>query len=557
MSEVTKEVSPNEIIKEKSNHLRGGLAEGLRDTTTEGFAEPEKQILKFHGIYQQKDRDKTRDEAGELVQKPHTFMLRGRIPGGHLTSEQYLVWDTLGDQFGGGSLRLTTRQSVQLHGLLKGDLKSVVQKIDEIRLSSIGACGDVVRNVTQAVNPWGNAELHQLDSVASLLSDHFKYKTNAYTEIWLDGEQINKEEEDPIYGKTYLPRKFKIAVTLAGNNSVDIYTNDMAFAATLNDDKQIDGYFVFAGGGLGMTHNKADTFPRKADLLGWIPESALLPVAEGIVTSHRDYGDRKNRKHARLKYVLADKGVEWFRAEVEKRAGIEFSKRELPEWNTPSYLGWIEREDGTLSLGFHTLAGRIKDFPGKPLKSALREIISQYELDVQVTADQDLILLGIQASDKEAIGYRLAELNIDPFTPSALYDKALACPALPTCPLAISESERVFPGLLLEIQASLEKFGLSSKAPVVRMTGCPNGCARPYSAEIGIVGQQAGNKYTVFLGGNHEGTELGEAFCTKTPLEEIPQKLELVFQSWKDNGTESERLGEYLSRVGLNRVLES
>ncbi|RHX87883.1 NADPH-dependent assimilatory sulfite reductase hemoprotein subunit [Leptospira stimsonii] len=557
MSE-TKELSPVEEIKLNSNNLRGKIAEGI-DQNIDSYEEDEKQLLKFHGLYQQKDRDRKKDENGNDVEAPTTFMIRGRIPGGRLTSEQYLVWDALGDKFGGGAIRLTTRQSVQLHTLRIFHLRDVMQEINKINLSSMGACGDVVRNVTQAVNPHGKKSLQLLDGVAQLLSDHFKFKTNAYAEVWLGDKQINKDEEDPIYGKTYLPRKFKIAVTLAGNNTVDIYANDMGFAATLNSDgSKIDGYFVFAGGGFGMTHNKPETFARAASLLGWIPEGALVAVAEAIVTAHRDFGDRTNRKHARLKYVLADKGVEWFRAEVESRSKTKFDlKKALPSWETPSYLGWTEREDGTLSLGFHTLAGRIKDFPGKPLKSALKEIIGTYKLGVQITADQDLILIGVQKADQTKIEKRLEELNVSPKSPHPLFDRALACPALPTCSLALTESERTFPELLNGIQKVLEKHGLSDRAPVVRMTGCPNGCARPYSAEVGIVGQQAGGKYSLFFGADSEGTKVGEYVAKKVAFSDIPAQLEKAFILWKEEGTPGEKFGDFVNRFPLERFREA
>nr|WP_279575741.1 NADPH-dependent assimilatory sulfite reductase hemoprotein subunit [Leptospira noguchii] len=557
MSEA-KELSPVEDIKLNSNNLRGKIAEGL-DQNIDTYEEDEKQLLKFHGLYQQKDRDRKKDENGNDIEAPTSFMIRGRIPGGRLTSEQYLIWDELGDKFGGGAIRLTTRQSVQLHTLRIFHLRDVMKAIHEVNLSSMGACGDVVRNVTQAVNPLGKKELQLLDGVSQILSDHFKYKTNAYAEVWLGDKQLNKDEEDPIYGKTYLPRKFKIAVTLAGNNTVDIYANDMGFAATLSSDgSKIDGYFVFAGGGFGMTHNKPETFARAASLLGWIPENALIPVAEAIVTAHRDFGDRTNRKHARLKYVLADKGVEWFQSEIESRSNVKLDKdKPLPNWETPSYLGWKEREDGTLSLGFHTLAGRIKDFPGKPLKSALKEIIGTYKLPVQITADQDLILMGIQKSDQEKIERRLEELNVSWKSPSRLYDRALACPALPTCALALTESERSFPEILNGIQKVLDKLGLSDRAPVVRMTGCPNGCARPYSAEVGIVGQQAGGKYSLFFGADSEGTKVGEYVAKKVALADIPAQLEKAFVLWKNEGDSDEKFGDFVNRFPLERFRET
>ncbi|EQA34907.1 nitrite/sulfite reductase, 4Fe-4S iron-sulfur cluster-binding domain protein [Leptospira inadai serovar Lyme str. 10] len=550
-----KELNEVEHIKLASHGLRGKIRDAV-ETQAEEFADDDRQLIKFHGMYQQKDRDRRKDANGDFIENPTSFMIRGRIPGGRLTARQYLVWDELGDKFAGGALRLTTRQSIQMHTIRLTDLRPIMQAVDKVNLSTMGACGDVVRNVTQALNPWGRKDLDQLDEFAQLLSDHFKYKSRAYAEVWLGETQINKEEEeDRIYGKIYLPRKFKIAITLAGNNSVDIYTNDMGFAATLSEDQKIDGYFVFAGGGLGMTHNKPETYPRAADLLGWIPANDLISVAEGIVTSHRDFGDRTNRKHARLKYVLAEKGVEWFRSEVEKRSGSKFdTSKPLPKWETPNYLGWTVRGDGTYSLGFHTLSGRIKDFPDRPLKTALKDIISTLQLDVQVTPDQDLILMGIDKEDREKIETKLRNYKVDPASPKPLYDRALACPALPTCGLALTESERTFPQLLEEIQKVLDKLDLNDRAPIVRMTGCPNGCARPYSAEIGIVGQQAGGKYSLFFGGNPEGTKVGDYVAKKVAFADIPVQLEKAFELWKKEGHAGERFGTFAERYGIDNL---
>ncbi|TGK07265.1 NADPH-dependent assimilatory sulfite reductase hemoprotein subunit [Leptospira semungkisensis] len=551
-----KELSEVEHIKTASQGLRGKIGVAI-ETGADGFEEDDKQLIKFHGMYQQKDRDRRKDENGDFIENPTSFMIRGRIPGGRLTAQQYAVWDDLADEFGGGALRLTTRQSIQMHTILLKDLKPIMQAVHKVNLSTMGACGDVVRNVTQALNPWGTKELGQLDPVAQLISDHFKYKSSAYAELWLGETQLNKEIEDPIYGKTYLPRKFKIAITLAGDNSVDIYTNDMGFAATLDANGKIDGYFVFAGGGLGMTHNKPETYPRAADLLGWVPEKDLISVAEGIVTSHRDFGDRTNRKHARLKYVLADKGAEWFRSEVERRSGAKFdTDRQLPKWETPKYLGWTERADGTLALGFHTLSGRIKDFSDRPLKTALRKIIDEFNLNVQVTADQDLVLMGIRKEDRPKLESKLKEFNIDPASPKPLYDRALACPALPTCGLALTESERTFPQLLDSIQKVIDKLDLNDRAPIVRMTGCPNGCARPYSAEIGIVGQQAGGKYALFFGGNPEGTKVGDYVAKKVAFADIPVQLEKAFSVWKQDGKANESFGEFVERYSLDKFRE-
>jgi len=558
-----------EEIKGKSRGLRGTINEGLFSEEP-GFGRDDVQLLKFHGIYQQKIRDK--DLPPE--QKIHTMMLRGRIPGGRLTATQYAAWDDLATKFGGGSLRVTTRQALQLHGVLKQDLPAVMQTIASVDLTTLGACGDVVRNVTQAVNPWGAKELNLLDEPAQLLSDHFKYTSRAYTEIWLNGEKQELSEElvqagqakneenqstkggsgvsgepvdsvDPIYGTQYLPRKFKMSVTLAGNNSVDIYTNDFAAAATLNEaGDSIEGWYIFGGGGLGMTHNKPETFPRAADLLGWVPADKLIAAAEALVGIHRDYGDRENRKHARLKYVFADCGLEWVRAEAEKRMGFSFDLRELPEWNTPSYLGWQERTDGSLALGLHVMAGRLRNQDGHEIRTAVREIVDQFELSVQLTADQDLVLLGIQKENKSDIEAMLDHYKVPWTSKARLFDKALACPALPTCGLAITEAERTVVSLLDEINEVLKKHAVDHKAPVVRMTGCPNGCARPYAAEIGIVGQMR-DKYAIFLGGHPEGIRVGKLWQQKVPLGDIPSVLEPVIAEWAASGSDQQSFGEW------------
>lgn len=546
---MSQELEQVEIIKQESKQLRGTIAETLK-TDSDGFEEEDKQLLKFHGLYQQKLRGN--DIPPE--KKIFTFMIRGRIPGGRLSSEQYLVWDELADKYAGSAIRLTTRQSLQLHGLLKGNLKSVMQTLHSISQSSMGACGDVVRNVTQAMNPLGKKRLFQLDEVAETLSDHFKYKTRAYAEIWLDEEELKLETEEPIYGKSYLPRKFKIAVTEVGDNTIDIYTNDMAFAASYSPDETIDGFHVFAGGGLGMTHKKPQTFPRKADYIGWIQKKDLLSVSEAIVKVHRDYGDRTNRKHARLKYVLHDKGLNWFRTEVENQSGVKFEQKELPAWNSPSYLGWQESENGTYSLGFHILSGRIKDFPNIPLKTTLKEIISEYKLDVQVSPDQDLLLLNIPKQAKVKIEDYLQKKNVNPYSPSPLHDRALACPALPTCSLALTESERFLPEVLENVNALLEKHSLKKRAPLLRMTGCPNGCARPYTAEIGLVGQQSGGKYAVFIGGDAEGTRIATQIAEKANLESIKEILDKLFSEWKASGIKDERFGNFINRIGFEKV---
>jgi sulfite reductase beta subunit-like hemoprotein len=549
MSEET--LSKNEQVKQDSRGLRGTVAQELLNPSS-SFEKDTTLVLKFHGMYQQDNRDaRVKSEDGPTA-KTHSLMIRGRIPGGRLTAEQYLVWDELGSRFGNGSMRLTTRQSIQLHGILKKDIKLTIQKIHEALLSTTGACGDIVRNVTQAVNFHEDPQLEQLDAVAQLLSDHFRARSRSYAEVWLDEEQvIGAPDHEPIYGDRYLPRKFKIAVTAAGNNSVDLYTNDMAFAATYKDG-QIDGYFVFAGGGLGRTHRNPKTFARLADNLGWIPASKLVAVAEAVVTIHRDFGDRKDRKHARLKYVIADRGIDWMRAEVQNRSGAKLEKRTLPEWKTPDYLGWHRGPGGKFTLGLHILAGRIHDTPAHPLKTVLRNVIRDFRLSTQITPDQDLILLGIAEKDKPEIERIFREKNI-PLEPGrALYARALACPALPTCGLAIAESERYLPSMLNIIQEALEKHEMEHLAPVVRMTGCPNGCARPYSAELGFAGRSM-NIYGVYLGGNPEGTRITREITDNLHTDQLPVFLDRLFSHWK-KAAPQERLGDFASKLPLEEL---
>lgn len=549
-----------ELLKIDSRGLRGTLGAELAEPTAK-LSPAAETLIKFHGMYQQKNRDRRPAPAPgvtPLPPKPFTLMVRGRIPGGRLTWRQWLAWDEVADRYADNGLRITTRQSLQLHGVLKKDVKAAAQAIHRALSHTTGACGDVVRNVTQAPNPWGDPRLAQLDRPAATLSKHFEVASQAYFEIFLDGEAVAVEAEDPIYGRAYLPRKFKIGITAAGNNSIDIYTQDLGLAATYDAHGRLDGFFVLVGGGMGMSHSNPATKPRLADLLGWIPSPALLAVAEAVVTTQRDFGNRENRDFARLKYLIADRGLAWFKAEVERRAGVGFQERPLPPWHTPSYLGWWQRPDGTLALGFHTLSGRIVDSERRPLKSALRDLITAYQLDIQLTADQDLVLLGIKPSDKRAIEAHLDRFGLSIHPPGALFNKALTCVALPTCSKALAESERIGGAVFSALQDALDAHGLTGRAPapVVRITGCPNGCARPYTAEIGIVGQMPG-QYAVFLGGDAEGQRLAQKVKDRVKYEDLPAYLEKLAAYWRQHGEEDERLGDFVTRVGHQTISEA
>ncbi len=538
--------SAAEALKRGSRHLRGTLEAELASPEP-GFSSDAQQLLKPHGFYQQKDRDRKGDPSN-----PPVLMVRGRIPGGRLTAKQYLVWDELADRFGDGTLRLTTRQCIELHGILKGSAKPTLQRLHAVLLASKGACGDVVRNVTEAPNPWKRADIAQLDRIADLLARRFEARSNAYAEIWLDGERVDPEKEaEPLLGEAYLPRKFKIGLTVVGENLIDLYTNDLGFAATFDSQGALDGFFAFAGGGMGMTHNDPTTFPRLADLLGWIPADQLLPVAEAVVTTQRDHGNRADRKRARLKYLIASKGLAWFRAEVERRWGGAFEDRALPAWNTSPVLGWIPREDGTWALGFHVESGRVADRPGHPLKTALRELVEDFELSVQITPDQDLLLMDILEDDRTDIEEILAARGVSPFSPSPLRDRALACPALPFCGLAIAEAERALPEVLTHLETALKRHGLTGRAPVFRMTGCANGCARPYSAELALAGQAPG-RYALYAGGSEEGDRLAFEVKQKVALADLPDLFDRLFGAWRAEGDAS--FGDFAAQAGADRL---
>jgi sulfite reductase (NADPH) hemoprotein beta-component/sulfite reductase (ferredoxin) len=548
---MSQEKSKIEILKEESRGLRGTLPEEINSDAAR-FTGSAENLLKFHGMYQYKDRDKKKPGEESVGPKPFTMMVRGRIPGGRLSWKQWVAWDDIASKYAVAGLRITTRQSLQLHGVLKQNVKPVLQEIHAALSSTTGACGDVVRNVVESVNPWGDPRLAQLNEPATLLSKHFTVASNAYFEIFLDGEPVIEEKEDRIYGKNYLPRKFKIGITAAGNNSIDIYAQDLGLAATFSHQGELDGYFVLVGGGMGMSHNDSETHPRLAELLGWIPKEALIPVAEAVVFTQRDYGNRENRTFARLKYLLDLRGLAWFKSEVEKVAQLKFEDRPLPAWKTPSYLGWVESRDGTLSLGFHTLSGRLID-GDRPLKSALRHIIEKYQLDVQLSTEQDLILYGIKPQDKREIETWLDTQGLNPLSPRKLFDRALTCVALPTCMKALAESERVGPQVFGQIQELLDRYQLNDKAPTVRITGCPNGCARPYSAEIGIVGQMPG-LYAIFVGGEPEGQRLSFKIKDKVKTDDLPLVFDKLIGFWKAEGGRDEYLGDFVQRVGAERL---
>jgi sulfite reductase (NADPH) hemoprotein beta-component len=539
----------NEGLKQNNPLLAGGIASTLADAAADRFTDDDYEFLKFHGIYQQDDRDKRK------VARQYIMMIRTKFPGGALTGDQYVACDRLASEYANNTLRITTRQDFQFHGVLKPRLRETMNALNEALVTTVAACGDVERNVmappTPAISPLVDRVIEDAHRLSNVLSP----VTRAYHQIWIEGQQVDFSEDekrdfvDPLYGKTYLPRKFKTAFAIPPLNDVDIFTNDLGFVVIAEGD-QIVGYNLLAGGGLGMSHGNAQTFPRMADVIGFFSPENLEAVAKAVITVHRDFGDRTNRKHARLKYVLAERGVDWFRNEVEQRAGIKLQPaRPFKFTKQGDLLGWHQQTNGNYFLGLFVENGRIKDVDGYQLKTALRKAIEQFKPGVRLTPSQNILLVDVAAGDREGITRVLAEHGIsveNPFTPTRL--ASMACPALPTCGLALAESERMMPDLLTRIEKLLAEVGLQDAEIVIRMTGCPNGCARPYMAEIGFVGK-APNKYQIYLGGNESSTRLNRLFKDTVKTDDIENELRPLLGRYANERLAGERFGDWCERV--------
>ncbi len=569
----TNKVSKVEEIKDRSNYLREPVATQILEDTTH-FTEDAIQILKFHGSYQQDNRD-NRVKGQE---KDYQMMLRTRSPGGYIPAQLYLALDDLADQYGNGTLRATTRQGFQLHGILKKNLKTAIATIVKNMGSTLGACGDINRNVMAPPAPFRNRpEYGYAWEYAHRIADLLSPQTGAYYEIWLDGEKAISAEEapevkaarqrslnginktdtvEPIYGEHYMPRKFKISVTVPGDNSIDVYTHDVSLVVITNAQGELEGFNILAGGGLGRTHNKEETFPRAADPIGYVAKDDVYDAVKAIVATQRDYGDRVNRRHARMKYLLEDWGVEKFRQQVESYLGKPFEPfKPLPEWKYEDYLGWHEQGDGKLFFGLSVENGRVKDDEEFQLKTALRKIVEQFQVPICLTPNHNILLYEIEPSQKSKIEAIFQEHHV--VTNAAKIDNlvrySMACPALPTCGLAVTESERALPGINQRIRAVLKKVGLGKESFVVRMTGCPNGCARPYMAELGFVGS-APDTYQIWLGGSPHQTRLAQAYLDKLVINDLETFLEPLLVYFKQDRKPSESFGDFCHRVGFDAL---
>lgn len=543
-----------EELKLTSNFLRGSIAQEIADGNA-FVSEDSANLLKVHGTYLQDDRDQRGSE------KAFSFMVRSRVPGGKVTAAQFLAELDICDKFANGTLRITDRQGFQLHGVLKTSLKETIRGINEIKLSTLAACGDVCRNVMACPAPFkNNSVFTEIQQLADTLAHHFRPRTSAYYEIWLkDGENSelvhSQPDSEPIYGASYLPRKFKIGIALPEDNCIDIYTQDMGYLAVVENGK-IVGYNLLVGGGMGMTPAKKTTFPALAKQMAFITPEQAVPVGEAVVKVQRDFGNRSDRKQARLKYLIHEQGLPWFKAKVEEYYGAKLpDPRPVDVTDVDDHIGWHEQGDGKLFLGINIENGRLKDEGPLQLKKMFRVLLAKYGMDTRLTALQGVILCDIDPKDKADINQILKDhgcKNADELTLARRY--SIACPAYPTCGLAVTESERVMPDVMDALEAEMAKHGLLSERIAIHMTGCPNGCARPYTPDIGLVGKARG-KYTLYLGGNAQGTRLAFLYEDMVPQEELPTKLSPIFAKYKVGRQTGESFGDFCHRVGKDGLL--
>lgn len=552
-----------EKLKEDSRYLRGGIGQELTEPT-DHFEKDSVQLLKFHGSYQQDDRDQRGAARKEGGGKAFSMMLRSRIPGGRLTSDQFIEHLALCDEFGNATMKITTRQSIQLHGIPKGDLRATIKRINDAQLSTLAACGDVNRNV-MCCPAKRNDPVHQdIQEMSQMLAMHLAPQTTAYYELWLSdpeteektlvGGDVEDAVVEPLYGPRYLPRKFKIAVALPDDNCVDIYTNDLGFLAVIRDGKVV-GYNVLVGGGLGVTPSAAKTFPALSKRMAFVTPGQVVDVAKAVIMVQRDYGNREDRKRARLKYLIHDWGVERFRTMVEEYYGSPLQDCTPDDvQGFDDHMGWQEQGDGLWSYGLNIENGRLYDNDHRQLKEAMREVCATLNPSVRLTAHQSVIFCDVKESDRPALEEICRRHNV-PLTEetSTVRRWSMACVALPTCGLAITESERILPSIIDSIEGPLGKLGLDRNAFTIRMTGCPNGCARPYNAEIGLVGKAKG-KYTLFVGGALLGTRMAYIYKDMVPEETLTDELVAVFAAYKVHHLGEETLGDFCTRVGRDAL---
>ena len=552
---MTDDLSSMEHLKARSRYLRGDLAEDMADPYTGGVSEDSAQLLKFHGMYLQDDRDLRPERMKKKLEKAFGFMIRIRLPGGVITPQQWLALDEVARIYAGNTLRLTTRQTFQLHGVLKFNVKTALKAMNAVALDTIAACGDDTRGVMAVSNPHQSRVHAEAYELACRASAHFRPRTHAYYEIFLDGEKIAGEGEaeavEPIYGKTYMPRKFKIGFAVPPSNDIDVFAQDLGFIAIVGKSGKIEGWNVAVGGGMGMTHGEPETYPRIADVLGFCRPEDVMAVAEAVLTIQRDWGDRTNRKHARLKYTIEDHGAEAFRAEIAKRAGKPLEEaRPYAFTSTGDRYGWTKGENGKHHLTLFIENGRLSDFAdGRRLLTGMRRIAQVHEGEIRITPNQNLIVANVAKDKRAEIDALVAEHRMNG-EHTGLRRNSMACVALPTCGLALAESERYLPELIDALDERLAAHGLSRDDIVIRMTGCPNGCARPYLAEIALVGKGPG-RYNLYLGAAFDGTRMNKLYAEDIDHAGIVGALDPVFAAYAKERDRGERFGDFAIRAGF------
>ncbi len=542
-----------ERIKAESRYLRGSIAESLADPLTGALAEDDTQLSKFHGFYQQDDRDVRSERKRQRLEPAYSFMIRARIPAGVCTPGQWLDMDRIAQRYANGTIRLTTRQAIQLHGVIKRNLKPTIAAINASMLDTLAACGDVNRNVMAPPLPALSGIHREVRADAERLSAHLTPATRAYHELWLDGEKLEGADAEPIYGETYLPRKFKAAFVVPPQNDVDVFAQDLGFIA-ISEGGTLVGYNVTVGGGMGMSHGEPATYPRLGDVLGYCERDQALAVAEAIVTTQRDFGDRTNRKHARMKYTIDDRGLDWFRDEVESRSGISFDDpRPYAFTGNGDVYGWQKSDDGRWHYTLFVQNGRVIDDGERKFLSGLRAIAEVHDGEFRLTPNQNFIISNVADAAKTRIEDLLRAFGIandEQATPLRLH--SLACVALPTCALAMAESERYLPSLVDKLEERLAAAGLADEPITIRMTGCPNGCARPYIAEIGLVGKGPGT-YNLYLGAGFAGDRLGSLHLENADEAAIVSALGALFERYAAERQAGERFGDFVVRSGVVR----
>ncbi|GAB2948946.1 assimilatory sulfite reductase (NADPH) hemoprotein subunit [Hymenobacter coalescens] len=551
-------LSEVEHVKDASNYLRGTLRQSVQNPITGALYPDDTHLIKFHGSYQQTDRDLESERKRQKLEPLYSFMIRVRVPGGVASAQQWQRMDDLANEYANGTLKLTTRQTFQLHGVLKRNLQPTIQGFNQVLMDSIAGCGDVNRNVMCGANPH-ESQLHaQVYEVSRQISAHLTPQTTAYWELWLNGEQHlttePAEDAEPIYGKTYLPRKFKIALAVPPYNDTDIFANDIGLVA-IEQNGELMGFNVAVGGGMGMTFGMPDTYPRLADLIGFVPTHQVVDVCEKIVTIQRDWGNRQNRKFSRLKYTLDRVGLAVFVAELQQRLGYALEPARAYRFETSSdHFGWVQGPDGQLHLGLFVEGGRVKDTAAVQLKTALREVADFHTGEFRLTGNQNLIIANIEPAHRARVGQILAQYGVlgPTIARTTLRLGALACVALNTCSLAFAEAERYLPQLLDRLDAVIRAHGLANEGILIRMTGCSNGCARPYLGEIGLVGKAVG-RYNLYLGASHSGERLNKLYREMLDEDGIIGELTPLLAAYAQQRQPTERFGDFVVRQGYVR----